>query len=75
MRGAFLKLKDLFWSSGPAVAQPEGSPFYSASEIASLRQQLRASNEEALAVAKRHGVTTNARVLEIKKRARERATA
>ena len=75
MRGAFLKLKESFLSSGPAASQPEGSPFYSASEIASLRRQLKASNEEALAVTKRHGVTTNARVLEIKRRAQERASA
>ena len=73
MRGAFLKLKGLFWSSGTVPARLEESRLYNASRMASLRQQLGPYSEKAITVAKRHGATTNARVLEIKKRARESA--
>jgi len=67
-RGALQTLKAAFWfgSDAKAAKTGPGSPYFSASEIASLRQQLSTSSAEAVAVAKRNGAKVHPRVAALK---------
>lgn len=69
MLAAFQKLRGAFLRPGAAAKDGPGTPFFNASEIASLRQQLNASSDRAIETARRHGVQAHPRVLEIKARA------
>jgi hypothetical protein len=71
-RGTLQTLKATFsFGSGTKVSKADpGSPFFNASEIASLRRQLSTSSAEAVAVAKKNGAKAHARVAAIKAKAK-----
>ena len=69
-RGALQILKDKFsFGSGTKASRTDpGSPYFNASEIASLRQQLSTSSAEAVKVAKQSGSKIHPRVAAIKQK-------
>jgi hypothetical protein len=69
MHFSLRKLKDAFWPVGENGRHDEpGSPFYSDSEIASLRQRAKANRDEAMALEEAHGTTVHPRVAAIRAR-------
>lgn len=70
-----LKPKALFSLNGVQIALDPGTPHFNASEIASLRQQLKTNSDEAVKVAKGRGAKVHPKVAALKAKAKEKQTA
>ena len=70
LQTALRRLKDGSWFAGPAKkgAGDPGTPFFNASEIASLRQQLRENSDLAAEAAARAGVALHPRIAALKEK-------